>query len=194
MPRVVARLQPSTNQFDLFSLLLLPFFLAVGFVIAYAALVWTYWAADQIGYYSLSILFRLPTGFGESLFHLPGITCLYVLVTVLGMCRHPFATLAGWVLIGDWVFAVLSLSNLTTLGLLAPLGATWRSMLLIAFAVVPMYWGRSLSYDMTVDQIHRVRSTAIIGLAVFAILAFVGFHAPPKSSTFPAATTSRSLK
>lgn len=190
MSRDVTEIQRAPNQFDLFSLLLLPLFLAVGFMIAYAALVWTYWAADQIGYYSLTILFHLPQGFGSSLFHLPGITCLYLFVAVLGMCRHSFATLAAWVLIGDWAFAVLSLANLANVGLLEPLGATWRSMLLIAFAIVPMYWGRSLGREMTSQRIDQVRRATLIGLTCFAILAFVGFHSPPQSALYPTAANS----
>lgn len=174
---------PLARQFDLFTLLLLPMFLAFGFVLAYSVLIWTYWAADQIGYYSVSILFHLPNGFGTSLFHLPGIVSLYGFVFLLGVCRHPIAMLAGWVLICDWIFAVLSLSNLIQVGIVEPLSLSWRSMLLIAFAIVPLYWGRSFSADLSSLGIERVRKATVIGLVLSALIAFIGFHIPPAASS-----------
>ncbi len=178
-----AGLSPLSKQFDLFSLLLLPMFLAFGFVLAYSVLIWTYWAADQVGYYSVSILFRLPSGFGTSLFHLPGILSLYCLVFLLGVCRHPVATFAGWILICDWIFAVLSLSNLVNVGLIEPLAMNWRSILLILFAVVPMYWGRSIGTDLSTHGIHRFRRATVLGLLCTFVFGFVGFHVTPSSSS-----------
>jgi len=168
------------HQFDMLTLLLLPLFIAFGYMLAYAVRIWSFWLAIQwFGYYPISILLRVPIGFSSALYDFPGIVCLYAIVFVLAACRGTVVSLAIGILLIDWTAVIFADAFTHSASRAQLLSHTWGSLVLIIAAVIPWFLGRRWRGWLSEPQQRRLQIAAISFFVIVGPLAFIGFHQSP---------------